>query len=171
MEQIKTANASQIEAIMKLKLKTKSNHQNNINNQLFGPKCHTNHKSHDTGDRTLEHAIFKMVAPPHWIWKSKLKHAIFKMVATAILEMKVRTKCNNQTVIKNEFPDPKHARNDELWATGPNCCERNFFKWPTTTILDGKFQKWAHNFRRDTLAIFFFNIHRWQPIGTRARVR
>ena len=59
MEQIRTANVFQMATIFKLKVKTKSDNQNSIRNDLLG----TNFKSQGTKGQTIENEIFKMDDP------------------------------------------------------------------------------------------------------------
>ena len=51
--------------ILHLKVLTESNHKTNIINDFLAPKYPTKHKSHGTGDQSIENAIFKMTAGRH----------------------------------------------------------------------------------------------------------
>ena len=52
-------------AILDLKVKTRSNDETDITNQLFGPKYPISHKSHITMGQIVENIIFKMAAGRH----------------------------------------------------------------------------------------------------------
>jgi len=77
--------------------------------------------------------------------------------------MKVKTRSNCKTDIKNEFLDPKNPRNHILHCSFSQTTEKLFFKMaygghfgflPTTT--------YAHTFERDTPPVSFTDLQRRQ---------
>jgi len=85
----------------------------------------------------------------------------FKLAA--ILDLKVKTRSNCKTDIKNEFLDPQNLRNHILHCSFSQTIEKLFFKMaygghfvflPTTT--------YAHTFESDTPPVSFTDLQRRQ---------
>ena len=62
------------------------------------------------------------------------RNVTFKLAA--ILDLKVKTRSNCKTDIKNEFLDPKNPRNHILRSSFSQTIENYFSRWPTADILD-----------------------------------
>ena len=73
------------------------------------------------------------------LWTTSYKAKNWRSVTfklAAILDLKVKTRSNCKTDIKNEFLDPKNPRNHILHSSFSQTIENYFSRWPTADILD-----------------------------------
>ena len=96
-------------AILDLKVKYRSAHQNNITNEFCNSKNPQNHILHSTVSQTTEKLIFKT-------WPT-----------AAILDLKVKYRPAHYNNIKNEFLDPKNPQNHILHSTVGQTTEKLIF--------------------------------------------